>query len=89
MALGAKREDVLRMVVGQGTRMALAGLVVGVVASLLTTRLIVSLLFGVKTFDPVTYFCVAVLLFITALAACYLPALRATYIDPIQALRTE
>jgi predicted permease len=89
MALGARREDVLRLIVGQGTRLALIGVATGAIAALISTRLLASLLFGVKTIDPATYICVTVLLIFVTLAACYLPARRAASIDPMQALRSE
>lgn len=89
MALGAKRENVLRMIVGQGVRLAGAGVFIGIASALLLTRLAASLLFGVRSSDPTTYVSVAVILFVTALAACYVPAMKATHIDPMQALRTE
>jgi len=89
MALGARRQDVLRLVVGQGTKLALIGVATGTIAALLSMRLLASLLFGVKTTDPVTYVCVTALLFLVACAACYFPARRAASIDPMQALRTE
>ena len=89
MALGARREDVLRLVVTQGTKLALVGVAIGAIAALLSSRLLASLLFGVKATDPVTYLCATILLFIAGLAACYLPALKATSVDPVQALRRE
>jgi macrolide transport system ATP-binding/permease protein len=89
MALGARREDVVRLVVGQGTKLALIGLVAGSLAAVVSTRLLASLLFGVKTTDPATYIFVSVLLFCVALAACYYPARRAVRVDPMQALRSE
>jgi predicted permease len=89
IALGARREDVLRLVVGQGTKLALMGLVTGSVAALISTRLMASLLFGVKTTDPATYISATVLLFLVAFAACYYPARRAMHVDPMQALRAE
>jgi predicted permease len=89
MALGAGREDVLRLVVEQGAKLALIGVLTGSVAALISTRLLASLLFGVETADPATYISVTVLLFLVALAACYYPARRAMHIDPMQALRTE
>ena len=89
MALGALPNDVLRLIVRQGTKLTLAGVVIGVVAALALTRFVASLLFGVKTSDPATYTSVALLLLLVALAACYLPARRASRVDPMKALRTE
>ena len=89
MALGARRNDVLRLVLGQGTKVALIGVAAGAVAALLATRMLASLLFGVKATDPLTYLCVTLLLLLVALAACYLPARKATRVDPMQALRIE
>jgi predicted permease len=89
MALGAGREDVLRLVVEQGAKLALIGVVTGSFAALISTHLLASLLFGVETTDPATYISVAVLLFLVALAASYYPARRAMHVDPMQALRTE
>ncbi len=89
IALGASREDVLRLIVGQGTKLALIGLVTGSVAALIWTRMLASLLFGVKTTDPTTYLSATVLLFLIAFAACYYPARRAMHVDPMQALRAE
>ena len=89
MALGAQRGDVLRLVLGQGTRLILAGLGLGVVASLALARLVASLLYGVDARDPATLGLVAALLGTVALLASYLPARRATRIDPLTALREE
>lgn len=89
MALGARREDVLRLVVRQGTRLALLGVVTGTIEAVVATRWLGSLLFGVQTTDPVTYVSVTVLLISVALGACYLPARRATRVDPVQALRVD
>ncbi len=89
MALGASRADVLRLVVGQGLRLTLLGVAFGLVASLAATRLIVSLLYSVSPTDLVTFTVVPLVLAVAALLASYLPALRATRIDPMTALRYE
>ena len=89
MALGAQRKDVLRLVLGEGARLALIGLSIGGVASLAATQWMSSLLFGVEPADPLTFVTVAVLLTLVALAACYIPARRATHVDPMVALRYE
>ena len=89
MALGAQRFDVLRMVLGDGVRMTLLGVGIGIVAALCLTRLMASMLFGVKPTDPLTFAAVALLLCAIALLACYLPARRAIRVNPIEALRYE
>ncbi|HEX8140373.1 MAG TPA: ABC transporter permease [Pyrinomonadaceae bacterium] len=89
MALGAQRGDVLKMVLGGGLKLILTGLLIGVAASFALTRLMRSLLFDVTTTDPLTYLGVSALLAIAALLACYLPARRATKVDPMEALRYE
>jgi putative ABC transport system permease protein len=88
-ALGARRIDVLTLVLGQGIRLTALGIVVGLVAAFVFTRSLSSLLFEITPFDPVTFFAVPLLLLIVALTACSIPAYRAARIDPIQALRDE
>ncbi|MGB2590563.1 MAG: ABC transporter permease [Candidatus Acidiferrum sp.] len=89
MALGARPWDILRLVVGQGGKMALAGIAVGIIASFGFTRLIANLLFGVRSYDPATFASVAILLALVSVAACYIPARRAMRVDPMVALRHE
>ena len=89
MALGARPGDVMRLVVGQGIVLALAGAAVGIGVALGITRYLASLLYDVHADDPVTMGAVAVLLVLVALAACYIPARRATRVDPMVALRYE
>jgi putative ABC transport system permease protein len=89
MALGAQRAAVLRLVVGEGARLAVGGVVIGIAASFVITRLLSSLLFGVSATDPITFAGVAVLLSMVALLASYIPARRAMRLDPNTALRHE
>jgi ABC-type antimicrobial peptide transport system permease subunit len=89
LALGAQRENVLGMVLGSGVRLALVGVAIGVVIALGLTRWMSSLLFGVSAHDPLTFALVALLLFAVALVACWIPARRATRVDPMVALRYE
>jgi putative ABC transport system permease protein len=87
VALGAQTRDVLRLIVGQGMKLALAGVVIGLIATLALTRLMASLLFGVSATDPITFVAIAALLFMVAIAACWIPARRASKVDPMAALR--
>jgi len=89
MALGAQRSDVLRMVMGYGLKLALVGMAIGLVAGLILTRLLASLLFGVSPSSPGWYLAVCAGLTAIAAVACYLPARTAITIDPVQALRSE
>ena len=89
IALGASNADVLRQVLGQGLRLTLAGLAVGVVVSLVLTRFLRGMLFGVATSDWLTFSSVSVALCVVALFACFIPARRAASVDPMKALRTE
>lgn len=89
IALGARQSDVLHLVVGQGLKPVLIGITVGLAAALALTRVLSSLLFEVTVTDPITFAFVSFLLVITAILACYIPARRATKVDPIVALRYE
>lgn len=87
MALGAQHRDVMRLVLGEGVKMALVGVAGGAAAALGLTRLMVNELFGVAPQDPLTFAAVAIVLTLVALLACYLPARHAVRVDPMVALR--
>jgi putative ABC transport system permease protein len=89
MALGAEKSDVLKLVIGQGMKLTALGVAPGLLAAFGLTRLMAGLLFGVSATDPLTFVVIALLLALVALLACYLPARRATRIDPLIALRCE
>ena len=89
IALGAQSRNVLRLVLGDGLKMAVAGVVLGLLAALGLTRLLTGMVYGVSTSDPTTFAAIALLLIAVALLACYLPARRATKVDPLVALRYE
>jgi ABC-type antimicrobial peptide transport system permease subunit len=89
MALGARRADVLRLVVRQGMTMTLIGLALGLVGAFSISRVLRGLLHGVSPTDPLTFVAVSIVLLVVALLACLVPARRATRVDPIIALRTE
>jgi putative ABC transport system permease protein len=89
MALGAGARDVLRLVIGQGMKLVLAGVAIGLAGALALTRLMKTLLFGVSAYDPLTFVSIALLLALVAMLACWIPARRATRVSPIIALRRE
>ena len=95
VALGADRQDILRLVIRQGMMRVLFGLGLGLLLALMLTRVLASslfevdLLYGVSASDPLTYVLVAALLMLVTLLACYLPTRRATKVDPLEALRCE
>ena len=89
LAMGAGPRDVLAMVLGQGLIMGVIGVLLGAAGALALTRLLRELLFGISAFDPLTFVVMAVVLTLVTLAACWLPARRATRVDPMVALRYE
>ena len=89
MALGAQRSDVLKMVVGQGLKLVVIGVAIGLVAAFVLTRVMASLLFGVSATDPMTFITISLILMGVALVASYIPALRATRVDPMVALHYQ
>ena len=89
MALGAQRRELLRLVVRRGLVLAMAGAIIGIATAMLVTRLMASMLYSVRPYDPATFAGVCIVLVLVALAACSIPARRATRIDPMVALRYE
>ena len=89
LALGAQTRDVLSLIIGQGLRLVLVGLAIGLLGAFALMRVISGLLFGVTAKDPMTFIVVSVVLAVIALLACYVPARRATRVDPLEALRYE
>jgi len=89
MALGAQMSDVLKLVLKGGMALALFGIVAGLAGAFALTRWMTTLLFGVKPTDALTFIAVSICLLVTALLACYIPARRATKVDPLVALRYE
>jgi ABC-type antimicrobial peptide transport system permease subunit len=89
MALGAKTRDVIKLIVRQGMGLTLIGAVIGLMLAMAVTRLLTSLLYGVTATDPATFAGVVLFVIVVAVIACYLPARRATKVDPMLALRRE
>jgi putative ABC transport system permease protein len=89
LALGAQKKDVLKLTVGQGLRLVSIGVAIGLVAAFVLTRVMASLLFGVSATDPVTFIAISVVLISVAMLASFVPALRATKVDPMVALRYQ
>jgi putative ABC transport system permease protein len=89
MALGAQRRDMLKMAIWQGFRLVLIGLTLGLIAAFVLTRVMATLLYGVSATDPVTFIIISLVLLAVAVLASYIPALRATRVDPMVALRYQ
>ena len=89
IAIGARRANILKMILGQGARMAAAGLAIGALGAYASTRLMTKVLFGVAPTDPATFVAVILLMSVTVIAACFVPAAKAVRVDPIAALRHE
>jgi putative ABC transport system permease protein len=89
MAVGAGKKEILKLILRYGIRLALIGLILGLAGTVLLTRWLQSLLFGVSPLDPFSLFAGSAILLITAIAACWLPAVRATQLDPLRILRYE
>jgi ABC-type antimicrobial peptide transport system permease subunit len=89
MALGAQRSDVLKLTIGQGLRLVVTGVAIGLAAAFILTRVMSSLLFGVSATDPITFLTISLVLVSVAVLASYIPALRATRVDPMFALRYQ
>ena len=89
LAFGARPVDVLKLVVKQGMILALVGVVLGLIVSFASTRVLASQLYGVTATDPLTYIAISLLLMLVALIACTIPAVRATKVDPMIAVRNE
>ena len=88
-ALGAKRSHIFKLVIGRGVAMAFIGIVLGIAASLGLTRFLAGLLYGVTAVDPITFIVISILVLIVSVIASYIPARRATKVDPLVALRYE
>ena len=89
VALGARRDDVLKLIIGEGLRLTLIGIAIGIAGSLAFARFLSSMLYGVTPTDPLTVVAVSCLLLLVALLACYLPARHAVRLDPLAALHCE
>jgi len=89
MAIGAQPRDVFRMIIGRGLTLTIIGIAIGLIGAFALTRLMATMLFGVKPTDPATFASIAVMLTGVALIACYIPGRRATKVDPVLSLRYE